>query len=83
MAKYADGIYGGERVMKKRNTIGGMLQAAGLAISQFIFGAIAAVIIVVLIIPIIVYVIVCLLFGKEPTIRIPNFIRNRQPKKVA
>lgn len=43
---------------------------------QAFFGLIVGSLVIVLIIPILIYVLICLILGKEPSLRIKNFNKN-------
>ena len=82
ISKVADGIYGGERNIQSKMTFTGVLNTIYLAVTQFLFGLVATSILLVFVVPLLVYVIVCILLGKEPSVRIPNMIQRMQRKKV-
>lgn len=54
----------------------GIVNSVAGWISQFIFGIITICVFIVVIIPLILYIIVCIILGKEPSVRIRN------PKKI-
>lgn len=82
-SKIADNVYGGTRNIKNKMSFGGVMKSLALGINQFILGIIASAAFIVLVIPLLLYVIFCILFGKEPSVRIPNLKRRLQPRRVA
>ena len=59
----------GEEVVEKSNPLSMIIKFFGQILIALLCGAIT----IVLIIPMLIYVIVCLMFGKQPHIRIRNF----------
>lgn len=51
------------------------MEKIGTGIGQFLFGLLISVIIIVGFIPVLAYVAFCLCFGKQPSFRIPNFMK--------
>lgn len=72
MSEYADNREEIEaaRQQAKGLSISSAFKSIGLGISQFVFGLIAIVVMLVFVVPLLLYVMFCLLFGKEPSIRI-------------
>ena len=63
-AKYGDG----KKVDKKTNPFMKILQF----IMQIAFGILCGAIIIVMIVPMLVYIIICIMFGKQPSFKIKN-----------
>ena len=70
MARYSDDVV--LRQNKRDLSIGSGFKSILFVFTQFIFGTICAGIVIIFIVPVLIYVIVCLLFGLEPSVRIPN-----------
>lgn len=62
--KYGDNI----KADKKTNLFGKIIQF----IMQIIIGILSGAIIIVMIVPMLIYVIICMMFGKQPNFRIKN-----------
>lgn len=70
MARYSDD--GMPHKNKHKLSVGSVFVSLLRIINQFIFGAICACAVVVFIVPVLIYVVICLLFGLKPSVRIPN-----------
>lgn len=79
MSEYADNKEEIKASEGKGLTISSAFRSIGLAISQFVLGLIAIALMLVFVIPLLLYVMFCLLFGKEPSVRIIDI--NKRLKK--
>lgn len=70
MARYSDDVV--PRKNKRDLSIGSVFKTILLVINQFIFGTICTGIVIIFIVPVLIYVVICLVFGLEPSVRIPN-----------